>query len=68
MNFHRFHSLGVVEGKASKNINEIETWIQKLEELFAGSGTKKEEVVTLIKNYLPNFEHAETGKSLDAKM
>ena len=68
VNFHRFHSLGVVEGKASKNINEIETWIQKLEELFAGSGTKKEEVVTLIKNYLPNFEHAETGKSLDAKM
>lgn len=68
VNFHRFHSLGVVEGKASKNINEIETWIQKLEELFAGSGTKKEEVVTLIKNYLPNFEHVETGKSLDAKM
>ncbi len=68
VNFHRFHSLGVVEGKASKNINEIETWIQKLEELFAGRETKKEEVVTLIKNYLPNFEHVETGKSLDAKM
>lgn len=68
VNFHRFHSLGVVEGKASKNINEIETWIQKLEQLFAGRETKKEEVVTLIKNYLPNFEHVETGKSLDAKM
>ena len=68
VNFHRFHSLGVVEGKISGNIREIETWIQELEELFAGSGTKKEEVVTLLKNYLPEFEHVETGKNLDAKM
>ena len=28
----------------------------------------KEEVVKIIKDYLPNFEHIETGKSLDSKM
>lgn len=68
VNFYRFHSLGVVEGKSSGNINEIETWIEELEKLFAGSRTEKEEVVALIKKYLPNFEHMETGKSLDSKM
>lgn len=68
VNFHRFHSLGVVEGKKQKDLNEIKTFIQGLEELFAGSAAGKEEVVGLIKKYLPNFEHMETGKSLDAKM
>lgn len=68
VNFHRFHSLGVVEGKKQKDLNEIKTFIQGLEELFAGSAAGKEEVVGLIKKYLPNFEHTETGKSLDAKM
>ena len=28
----------------------------------------KEEVITVMQAYLPNFEHIETGKSLDSKM
>lgn len=68
VNLDRFFSLGVVEGKTAGNIDEIEAWIQELEELFLGGGTEKEEIVTLIKKYLPDFEHMETGKNLDAKM
>lgn len=68
VNFDRFLSLGVVERKTTGNINKIESWIQELEELFLGEGTEKEAVVTLIKKYLPDFEHMETGKNLDAKM
>lgn len=68
VNFHRFLSLGVVEEKSFKNLEEIEVFMKQLENLFADSDTGKEEVVALIKKYLPNFEHIETGKSLDAKM
>ena len=32
------------------------------------NGEVKEEVVAIMKDYLPNFEHIETGKSLDSKM
>ena len=30
--------------------------------------TTKDKIVQIIKDYLPNFEHIETGKSLDSKM
>jgi len=40
----------------------------KLDQIFAKEGTSKEEVVCVLREYLPNFEHIETGKSLDSKM
>ena len=30
--------------------------------------TDKENIVRIMKDYLPSFEHIETGKSLDSKM
>ena len=38
------------------------------DEVFNKNETTKEEVVSIMKEYLPNFEHIETGKSLDSKM
>ena len=29
---------------------------------------QKQEIVALMKGYIPNFEHIETGKGLDQKM
>ena len=29
---------------------------------------EKEEIISIMKEYLPNFKHIETGKSLDSKM
>ena len=40
----------------------------KLDQIFAKEETRKEEVVCVLREYLPNFEHIETGKSLDSKM
>jgi hypothetical protein len=39
-----------------------------LNAVFDIESTTKEEVVAIMKEYLPNFEHIETGKSLDSKM
>lgn len=64
----RFSSLGVITGKAIPDRKRIQTLFDDLNSAFDKPETTKEEVVNIMKNYLPNFEHIETGKSLDSKM
>lgn len=63
----RFSSLGVITGKTIPNKARIEVLFTKLNKAFKGNASK-EEIVEIMKEYLPNFEHIETGKSLDSKM
>lgn len=63
----RFSSLGVITGKSIPDNNRIDCLFEKLNKAFSGD-TNKEEIVSIMKEYLPNFEHIEKGKSLDAKM
>lgn len=64
----RLQALGVITGKAIPDKGKIDDLFIKLESLFEQDTTTKEDVVKAIKEYLPNFEHIETGKSLDSKM
>lgn len=64
----RLKSLGVVTGKGCVDKNKIERLFYKLEEAFEQNTTTKEEIVNIIEEYLPNFNHIEKGKSLDSKM
>ena len=66
--YDRFHSLGVIIGKPVPDKRKISVLLQQLDELFNRDITAKEDVVSVMKEYLPNFEHIETGKSLDSKM
>lgn len=63
----RFTSLGVITGKAIPDKRKIEKLFNELNLAFE-TETSKEEIVDIIRDYLPNFEHIETGKSLDSKM
>ena len=47
---------------------EIDTLFNKLESLFEDDAVTKEDVVRVIRDYLPNFEHEEKGKNLDQRM
>ena len=64
----RFSSLGVITGKAIPDKKRVQNLFDKLNKTFDKAETTKEEVVQIMKEYLPNFEHIETGKSLDSKM
>lgn len=64
----RFASLGVITGKQIPDKSKIEELFEKLTAAFASDKTTKEEIVGIMKSYLPNFDHIETGKSLDSKM
>lgn len=64
----RFHSLGVVIGKSIPSQPVVADLITTLEEAFESKSISKDDIVHIIAEYLPNFEHIETGKSLDGKM
>ena len=65
---NRFLSLGVITGKEIPDRDKIDVLFKKLNDAFELDKTTKEDIVKIIKEYLPNFEHIETGKSLDSKM
>lgn len=64
----RFAALGVIVGKEIPDKERVEQLYTDLNAVFHQAKTTKEEVVIIIKKYLPNFDHIETGKSLDSKM
>ena len=68
VDLERFASLGVVTGKEIPDYGRIEELFRNLYTAFEKDEPVKEEIVEIIQAYLPNFEHMETGKSLDNKM
>ena len=68
VDMERLHSLGFITGKGIPNNEQIDVLFEKLENAFDRDTLTKEEVVSIIAEYLPNFEHIEKGKSLDSKM
>jgi FlaA1/EpsC-like NDP-sugar epimerase len=63
-----FIQLGVVKNAQKKSISQIESMFEKLNKLFNQDKITKSKIVQIIGDYIPNFEHIETGKSLDQKM
>ena len=64
----QFSSLGIVTGKKIPDKSKVDKLFRELSAAFERAETTKEEVVTIMQSYLPNFRHVETGKSLDGKM
>lgn len=67
VDMERLSSLGVITNKTIPDKDKVATLFEKLNKAFSAD-TTKEEVVAIMKEYLPNFEHIEKGKSLDSKM
>ncbi|MEI6061060.1 MAG: polysaccharide biosynthesis protein [Bacteroidota bacterium] len=63
-----FINLGVVKNSKKRAVNEIEEIFNSLHLLFANRDVTKAHIVEILKEYLPNFAHIETGKGLDSQM
>lgn len=63
-----FEKLGVIKNSSNLNFTEIDSMFMEIEYIFSNNNLKKLELVNVIKKYLPNFDHIETGKNLDQKM
>lgn len=64
----RFDSLGVITDKRIPDKDKAHNILTELDEAFERTMLTKDDVVQIIKRYLPKFEHIEKGKSLDSKM
>ncbi|MBE6119183.1 MAG: NAD-dependent epimerase/dehydratase family protein [Erysipelotrichaceae bacterium] len=64
----RLKALGIVINKPLSDKDRIRELFEKLNCAFDKSETNKEEIVSIIKWFIPEFNHIETGKSLDSKM
>ena len=68
IDMQRFAALGVVCQTTRHEMAEVNGFFEKLEGIFAKEDFTKAQVVEAIKEFLPNFQHEETGKNLDQKM
>lgn len=64
----RMKHLGIVTGKPIPDRKKVSTLLDDLASVFDHNTAVKEQVISIMETYLPNFEHIETGKSLDSKM
>jgi FlaA1/EpsC-like NDP-sugar epimerase len=68
INISRFNSLGVIEEYPCRPIESIDHFFHQLTTLFAQPNFQKGEIVEVLKEFIPNFQHEEKGKNLDSKM
>jgi FlaA1/EpsC-like NDP-sugar epimerase len=61
-------SLGVIKNAKQISLQEVEACISDIRSELAKENYSKEEIVRVMKKYLPDFQHIETGKTLDSKM
>lgn len=64
----RLKALGVITDKKIPDKNKIQKLFDQLTVAFERVETTKEDIVQIMHEYLPEFQHMETGKSLDSKM
>ena len=65
-NLNLYKSLGVIDHPIVKiSFDEL---INDFTNVFNDKKSKKTDIVRLLKKYVPNFNHIETGKNLDQKM
>ena len=61
-----YNSLGFIESM-DESISD-EDLVNDFDEVFNNTNSNKADIVKVIKKYIPNFQHIETGKNLDQKM
>jgi FlaA1/EpsC-like NDP-sugar epimerase len=62
-----FEGLGIIQPEIPQKERIVES-ILNLESIFDGNIPSKQEIVACLKDLLPDFQHIETGKSLDQKI
>ena len=68
LDLERFNSLGVIDSVKPRPKDELDLFLAELNTILQKETTTKEEIVSVLKSYLPNFNHEEKGKNLDQKM
>lgn len=63
-----FSSLGIIKNEDIPSISSIDVLLNEFQILFETNSANKAAIVSLIGKHLSDFQHIETGKSLDQRM
>lgn len=63
-----FNSLGYISKKATYSKDEMDLILNELKTILSFEKSTKIDIVNLLKKYIANFDHIETGLGLDSKM
>lgn len=68
LDLKQFDSLGVIKNARKLPKEQVEICITELQSVLNSSNYNKQEIVDSLIKHIPDFQHIETGKSLDQKM
>ena len=68
VNFNLYKSIGVIKNSYNLSYFEVKKTIKKIENVFRSNTYEKNDIIKIMKEVLIDFNHIETGKSLDQKM
>jgi FlaA1/EpsC-like NDP-sugar epimerase len=68
LDLNQFDSLGVIKNARKLPLEHIELCVSDLQSLMNSGNYNKQLIIESLKKHLPDFQHIETGKSLDQKM
>jgi FlaA1/EpsC-like NDP-sugar epimerase len=68
LDLEHFQSLGIIKNARKVSISQIENCLNDLKNVMNSGPYDKMSIVKCLTKYLPDFQHIETGKSLDQKM
>jgi len=68
LNMHRFQNPGNINNELENFDEQIDYFEHTIRSMLEGKSWSKQEIVDLFHYMLPDFDHKETGKYLDAKM
>jgi FlaA1/EpsC-like NDP-sugar epimerase len=63
-----YQSLGVIKNAPRRSLSEIHAMIGKLNTVLGDPNLNKADIVRVMSEFIPTFQHVETGKNLDQKM
>lgn len=63
-----YRGIGIIQNVPFKKKEDVFTFLNQVENLLDSGDNTKGNLVQLFQNYLKDFKHIETGKSLDHKM
>lgn len=68
IDWNAFHALGIIENQPSNNIEKVKEMISRIQQLFSQEKINKSDIISLLSDFLPTFQHIEKGKHLDQRM